>query len=83
LEKPVHQNSNHTKPQDGRAKSLLNDLLSSLASRPQDQAMFTALFVDGKTSEEVRKDLNLSEQEYREQNLAMMRRFRSGEQIAA
>lgn len=75
----MHQNSNHV----NRAKSLLNELLSSVAERPQDRTMFTALFVEGKTSTEARKDMNLSEQEFREQQLAMMRRFRSREQVSA
>lgn len=79
----MHQNSNHAELREVRAKSLLNDLLSSMAARPQERAMFTALFVEGKTSDEVQKDLNLSDQEYREQHLAMLRRFRSGKQVAA
>ncbi|WP_456805413.1 hypothetical protein [Cupriavidus sp. CP313] len=74
---------NNSRPQEGRAKSLLNDLLSSMAGRPQEQAMFTALFVDGKPSAAVRKDLNLSEQEYQEQHLAMMRRFRIAKEVSA
>ncbi|MGY2488249.1 hypothetical protein ACW4E8_16115 [Cupriavidus sp. CP313] len=45
--------------------------------------MFTALFVDGKPSAAVRKDLNLSEQEYQEQHLAMMRRFRIAKEVSA
>ncbi|QYY33721.1 hypothetical protein K2O51_31250 (plasmid) [Cupriavidus pinatubonensis] len=79
----MQQNSNPARPAEGRAKSLLNDLLSSMDGRPQDRAMFTALFVEGKTSAEVRTDMNLTEQEYQDRHLAMMRRFRSGRQIAA
>ncbi|WP_342051300.1 MULTISPECIES: hypothetical protein [unclassified Cupriavidus] len=80
----MNQNSiNRGEPKEGRAKSLLNDLLSSIATQPQDRHMFTALFVEGRATGEVRKEMNLSEEEFREQQLAMMRRFRTGKTIAA
>jgi hypothetical protein len=83
LEKLVKKYNISAGSTEGRAKSLLNDLLSSLASRPEDRAMFTALFVEGKPSSEVRTDLKLTEAEFQEQSLAMLRRFRSGQQISA
>lgn len=80
----MNQNSsNHGEPKERQAKSLLNDLLSSIATRPQDRRMFTALFVEGKATGEVRAEMNLTEEEFREQQLAMMRRFHTDKVIAA